>query len=117
MGLVWELDEWERVEADDGYMAECPDWTRCPGACRAGSYLRTRMEKRVRLRQETVNERFKNFGCMDRPFKQSVAQHSACFRSIVVLTQLAMESGESLFDAREYNDAHDDAYVRNHLQL
>jgi hypothetical protein len=45
------------------------------------------------------NERLKNFRCLDEKFRHLVAKHSSCFCAICVLTQLAIESGEEIFDA------------------
>ena len=101
-GLMHELDDGERVEADDGYWGECPMYCKCPR--KLPKEERKRMTGRLRMRHETVNERFKNFSCMASRFRHGGKKHAACFRAVVVLTQLAIESGEELFDMREYND-------------
>lgn len=62
------------------------------------------MKRRVRARHETINERLKNFTCLDQVFRHSSEKHAACFRSSAVLVQLAMEAGEEIFAATEYND-------------
>ena len=109
-GLRNYLDDGERVEADDGYMGDCPYYCKCPGSIATRSNQK-KMKARLRMRHETVNERFKNFSCLESRFRHSIAKHSACFRAVVVLTQLAMSGGEALFDMREYNDRLSDAQV------
>ena len=98
-GLMHQLDQGERVEADDGYKGECPRWIKCPGSV-VSIPARERMQKRTRLRHETFNERLKNFRCLDEKFCHSVAKHSSCFRAICVLTQFAIEPVDDIFDAR-----------------
>jgi hypothetical protein len=63
-----------------------------------------RMRKRLRLRRETVSKRLKQFRCPLVQFRHSTEQHAACFRSAAVLSQLAIEGGEEIFDVREYHD-------------
>ncbi len=75
------------------------------------------MHMRTQLRHETINERFKNWRCLEERFRHGIEKHSSCFRAIAVLTQLAFESGESLFDAREYNDDLIEDDVHNVLRL
>jgi hypothetical protein len=115
-GLMHQLENGEWCEADNGYRGECPRWIKCPGHV-ISIPDRERMQMRVRLRHETFNERLKNFRCLDEKFRHSVTKHSSCFRAICVLTQLAIESGEEIFDAREYDDTLRDVDVRNNLGL
>ena len=56
--LASHLDEFERVEADDGYIGEAPLRVKCP-ACVTIPEERKQMMKRVRARQETINRKFK----------------------------------------------------------
>jgi hypothetical protein len=62
------------------------------------------MQRRLGLRPETVNEQLKNHRCLEERFRHGIKKHSACFRAVAVLTQLAIENGDALFDVREYND-------------
>ena len=102
MELINMLEEHERVEADDGYIGECPRKCKCPrGISRKED--RTRMNQRQRNRQETVNERFKNWGCMKKKFRHSFAKHCVCFQCVAILSQLAIEYGEELFTT-DYDD-------------
>ena len=100
--MIHELEQWERAEADDGYIGECPQHIKCSnGITRQED--REKLNQRQRNRHETVNERFKNFGCMSKKFRHSPAKHGTCFSCVVILTQLAIEHGEELFPI-EYKD-------------
>jgi hypothetical protein len=112
-GLLHMLEHGERVEADKGYRGEAPQHCITPDCPIEPN--RVGLHRRVALRHETVNKRFKNWGCMAQRFRHSVQKHSACFRMSAILTQLAIESGEELFDVREYNDLVDDEYIRDVL--
>ena len=60
LGLVHWLDEFERVEADDGYIGEAPQRIKCPG-CASNPTENEAMQNRVRSRHESLNGRFKNW--------------------------------------------------------
>jgi len=95
--LNW-LDENERMEADDGFIGECPKHCKCPGSFVADE-TKLWMQNRVRSRHETVNKRMKQFQCLRaNPFRHSIDKHSKCVRAVAVLTQLAIEEGEPLFE-------------------
>lgn len=101
--LVHYLDKDERVEADDGYIGEAPANTKTPNMF-TREKDKLSMQARVRNRQETVNKRFKQWGCLSQRFRHGVVKHSACFRAVAILTQLSFEFGEPLFSVAEYND-------------
>lgn len=98
------LEQCERVEADNGYEGESPRYVKTPSGATRNPEEKD-MRKRVRGRHETVNERFKNWGCLSqrsRSKNQHVVSHfSACFRAVAVMTQLAIECGEILFPVGE----------------
>ena len=50
-------------------------------------------------------------------FRHSTDMHGACFRAVVVITQLAMEHGEEISDCREYNDRLSDDQVAHLYNL
>jgi DDE superfamily endonuclease len=94
--LISHLDAGERVEADDGYVGEAPKYVKCPRSF--SNPIETRaMQQSVRARQETVNARFKDWGCLGQRFRHDLVKHSNCFRSVAILTQLSIEEGEKLF--------------------
>ena len=101
------LEEGERMEADDGYLGEAPKYIKCPKSF-TNDKAKLAMQQRVRSRHETVNKRFKQWGCMRQRFRHSVRHHSAAFRAVAVLTQLAIEFGEPLFEVDYSDDPPDD---------
>lgn len=99
--LISELDPGERVEADDGYVGHAPQYVRCP-ACLNNPTARQSMQQRVRARQETCNKRLKQWKILREEYRHKLEDHSDVFCAIAVLTQLALESGEPLFEV-EYH--------------
>ena len=108
--LIHMLGPGERVEADDGYMGECPAKCVCPGGM-STRRDQGRLRARVRNRHETLNERLKNFQCIDTRFRHGGVKHGYCTHAACVLTQLSIQSGEPLMDMREYDDTLSDAQV------
>jgi hypothetical protein len=95
--LLSHLDEHERVEADDGYVGESPRYVKCPNSFTNPMETR-KMQQNVRSRQETVNARLKDWGCLGQHFRHDLVKHSNCFRSVAVITQLSIDAGEKLFE-------------------
>ena len=85
----------ERVEADDGYIGEHPQHIKCPGGF-TNPETTEFMQQRVRNRQETINKRIKTWGILEHIFRDELTTHGDIFRSILVIEQLAIESGEPL---------------------
>ncbi len=102
-GIVHYLDENERVEADDGYRGNAPSHVKCPRTTSNDQVAA--MQSRVRSRHETLNERFKNWGCLRDRFRHDVNKHAASFRAIAVVLQLSFEQGERLFQVDYSDDA------------
>jgi hypothetical protein len=99
----------ERVEADDGYVGEAPQYVKCPKSFTNPEETEA-MQQRVRNWQETVNKRFKQWGVLRQIFrhKDDIGSHGDCFAAIVVITQSSINHGDWLFDVRyrdhaEYN--------------
>ena len=86
----------ERVEADDGYRGECPECVVAPARFAAGP-ARVAASNLVKKRHETVNKRFKQWGCLKQVFRHQPSYQSNAFRAVAVITQLIIESGEPLF--------------------
>jgi hypothetical protein len=85
--LLHHLGDGERVEADAGYIGEFPRHVKTPV-------------------HETVNKRFKQWGCLKQVFRHVhdlAYKHASVFRAVAVITQLAIEDGEPLY-AVEYHD-------------
>jgi DDE superfamily endonuclease len=97
-GLRFWLDVGERVEADDGYLAGDPEY------CKTKSGMSRQVENAkvqgaTRARGETINKRLKQYAVLTVPFRHDIiSKHSDCFRSCVVLTQLAIRNDQPLFD-------------------
>jgi hypothetical protein len=102
--LLSHLNPGERVEADDGYIGDAPQYVKCPKAF-TNPVETERMQQLVRNRQETVNKRFKNWGILKQVYrnKEKVHLHGEVFRAIAVITQLSINSGEQLFQV-QYDD-------------
>lgn len=101
-GLLTWLEPGERCEGDDGYNGEAPLRIKCPASITEPKE-KERMAKRVRNRHETVNKRFKQWAILEQPFRHDVINHRDVFSAVVVITQLAIENGEPLFDVH-YDD-------------
>jgi DDE superfamily endonuclease len=87
----------ERVEADDGYVGEHPQHVKCPKGF-ANIPETEYMQQRARNQQETVNKRFKNWGCMKQVWRHDIALHGEAFRATAVVTQISINNGEKLFE-------------------
>jgi hypothetical protein len=61
------------------------------------------MQHRAQAQQETVNKRFKNWGCLNQKFRHCITKHADIFCAVTVITQLAIQNGKPLFDV-EYSD-------------
>ena len=96
------LEPNERVEADDGYEAEAPFKVKCPSSMTIAPE-RKAMMSRVGKRQETVNRRFKQWKILKSVFRHDLTMHCRVFSAIAVITQLAIENGEPLFQV-DYDD-------------
>ena len=57
----------------------------------------------VRMRQETVHKRLKQWSILRQTYRHDLVDHRDVFAAIVVITQIAITNGEPLF-AVEYND-------------
>lgn len=100
--MTW-LEPFERVEADDGYEGEAPLKVKCPSSIGIPEE-KHRMMGIVRRRQETVNRRFKQWSILKQVFRHELSMHGRVFAAIVVISQLAIQNGEPLFQV-EYSDA------------
>ena len=100
--LMSHLGPGERVEADDGYVGEAPQRVKCPMSF-TNPEETLEMQLQVRSRHETVNKRFKQWGCLLNRFRHSVGKHGDIFRCVAVITQLTVVHGEPLYDV-EYED-------------
>ena len=96
-GLAHWLDEFERVEADDGYIGEAPQKVNCPG-CPSNPIEKEPMQKRVQGRHESLNGRFKNWEILKSMYRHDLLEHEKVFMAIAVITQIGIDAGEALFE-------------------
>ena len=97
------LDEFERVEADDGYIGEALLRVKCP-ACVTIPEEQQKIMKRVRARQEKINRRFKQWQILKQVFRHDLRVHRDVFAAIAVISQLAIQNGEALFSVDYYDE-------------
>ena len=92
--LMLELEDGERVEADDRYLGKAPQHIKCPKSfCNTAET--TRMQSRICMRQESVNKRFKQFGILKQViYCHDLSDHGDLFREIAVITEIAIEHQE-----------------------
>ena len=95
--LMSHLANNERVEADDGYIGEHPQYVKCPAGF-ADLPETEYMQQRARNRQETINKRFKVFGAMKQVWRHAIELHGEAFRAIAIILQLTINNGERLFE-------------------
>ena len=94
--LISHLGVGERVEADDGYIGEAPQYIKCPKSF-TNLTITEHMQSRVRSRQETANKRFKDWAALQVIFRHDITLHADVFRTAVIMTQLKINSGEVMF--------------------
>ena len=95
------LEPGERVEADNGYVGHA-DKIKCPSNdCNPA--VNVAMQARVRSRHETFNARLKFWGILGQTYRHDIMQHGNVFYACAVISQLAIENGEPLFEV-EYGD-------------
>jgi len=83
--LLGEVDPFERVEADDGYVGEHPKYVKCPGGFTNPEIT------------EFMQHRFKYWGILQQVFRHNIAQHGEVFRAIAVITRIVINNGSKLF--------------------
>ena len=95
------LDPGERVEADEGYAGHA-DKVKCSAnPCNPPENLA--MQGRVRSRHEALNGCLKNWVILRQVYRHDILHHGHVFRACTVLTQLAIDEGDRLFEV-EYGD-------------
>jgi hypothetical protein len=96
------LDEFERVEADDGYIGEVPQNVKCPG-CASNPTENQEMQNWVRSRHESLNGRLENWEILKLMYRHDLMEHGNAFWAITVITQISINAGEKLFEV-DYSD-------------
>ena len=96
------LSTGEKVIADRGYEGDSRAITPNDGK----DYVHKRSMRKIRARHETVNARFKNWGCLDQTYRHDVKKHHMIFRAVVTLVQVNISTGNIPFQlySYKYND-------------
>ncbi len=89
------LEPGEKCKIDRGYQGATPAYVKCPGVVEANPNT-AEIQQQVQSRQETVNERFKNWAILFTVYRHDLLEHQTVFGAIVVLTQLSFVAN-SLF--------------------
>ena len=76
--LMSRLEKGERVEADDGYIGEYPQWVKCPKGL-ADLEETEFMQQRWRNHQETAYKRLKQFGMLKQRYRHGLRMHAEVF--------------------------------------
>ena len=100
--LISELDKGKKVEADDGYVREAPSHVKCPSSF-MNDEQKKKEQARVRSCHKTVNQQFKQWGCLWQKFWHLLDKHSMVFWAVAIIMQLAIQLGEPLFNVK-YDD-------------
>ena len=88
------------VEVDDGYVGHL-DKVKCP-VNSANPPENLAMQGRVWLHHEMLNGWLKNWGILSQVYHHDILYHGDVFRACTVLTQLAINDGEKLFEVADY---------------
>jgi hypothetical protein len=98
---LW-LDRDERVEANHGYIGNAPYKVKCPASLTNPDKTQA-MQSIVRMRQETINKRLKQWEILKQVYRHDITKHGYVLRAVAVVVQVAIENGEPLFQV-DYND-------------
>ena len=100
--LLTFLDDFERVEADDGYIGESPFRAKVPKAVLSRPSEGDAFQNRVQGRHETINLRLKAYTILHSVYWHDITQHGYVFRAVAVLVQLSIKNGDPLFNTTDY---------------
>ena len=91
----------EKVIADKGYSGDTK--VCCP--LKFNNDTHKNAMSKIRARHETVNRRFKIFGCLKQTFRHSRDKHHLVTKAILALTQINICNGHPLFQVTNYKDS------------
>lgn len=90
---------WEMVEVDAGYKG-CP--YHCSNKMDQFDEQHGKEKGVVRARQETANERFKNFNILHDTFRHDISKHKEVFHAVAAISQLSIRTESPLFQIEKY---------------
>ena len=96
--LIPELGPYERVEADSGYSKFDPEYAKTPSNAHLRNEDSNELANTARARQETINKRLKQWGCLSQVYRHELEFHTELLRAVAVMTQLSIDNGEKLFE-------------------
>ena len=96
------LSENKRIKADNRYVGEVPEFIKCPKRFINPEETLT-MQGRACIRQETVNNRFKNWGVLRQMYCYSIPTRGDTFQAVAVITQISVLNGDNIFECRYCN--------------
>ena len=100
--LVYRLRRGEKVIADRGYRGS--HWHMVPDDSHVTRNKRLeRMKGIARARHETVNKRFKEYGCLKNKWRHERSKHHIVMGACANMTQLKIQKGKSTFPVK-YDD-------------
>jgi DDE superfamily endonuclease len=100
LSLIHFLDDGEYYIADGGY-ADGNQYSSTPNGL---NDYEQRTKALARARHETVNRRFKIFGCLSQRYRHDLGLHGMIFHAVANIVQLTILCGHPLFEI-EYNEA------------
>ena len=98
LNLKNQLEAGERIEADDGYVGEAPQYVVCPASTTTKTESLAMM-KRVEGRHESLNKHVKNWKCIKGNFDvrgtavEKMEKHRILFFSCAIVKQVSMQMG------------------------
>jgi hypothetical protein len=101
--LMLNLEFGERCETDAGYRGSAPENVKCPGET-WGENTKHGMQQKVRSRQETMNERLKNWAILTTPYRHDLCKHQTVCVAVIMLLQLQLSLEHNPLFSVEYND-------------
>ena len=100
LGLKNKLGPMEKVVADRGYRGDSRICT--PNDAKDGEHRKAMGF--LRARHETFNGRLKNWGCLYQTYRHDRNKHHMFTESAVVIAQVNISNGNSLFQVTAYKD-------------
>ena len=96
-----QLGPGEKVIADRGYKGDTKVCT--PDDWKNEAHKKAMSQ--LRARQETVNSRLKNWGCLAQIFRHGRDKHHLVTKAILAIIQISIDNGNPLFQITSYQDS------------
>jgi len=104
-GLRQQLENNERVEADNGYRAGDPEYCKTPyGPLHDQRKERQGVRRRVMGRQEAINKYMKDWKVLKEIFRHDMKKHSNVLHAVAVICQVKIDNRQPLYSCADYSD-------------